>query len=260
MFVLLREIFFHSVHLTRTRSPAVARDFSFCYLHAMQNLLVLHGAIGAADHMKPLADALGDKYKVHTLNFSGHGGMPYAGDFSIPLFAEEALQFIEARKLEEVSVFGYSMGGYVAMYMAMKQPKLLQKVVTLATKFHWDTAVAAREMQMLDADKIEAKVPAFAKALKERHAPNDWKEVLAKTTAMLKGLGDNNALKITDYAAIQTPALVLLGDRDKMISLEETIAVYKSLPGAQMGMLPNTPHPIEQVDVEQLAYFIKRFV
>jgi pimeloyl-ACP methyl ester carboxylesterase len=226
----------------------------------MQNLLVLHGAIGAADHMKPLADALGDKYKVHTLNFSGHGGMPYAGDFSIPLFAEEAIQFIEARKLEEVSVFGYSMGGYVAMYMAMTQPKLLQKVVTLATKFHWDAGVVAKEVQMLDADKIEAKVPAFAKALKERHAPNDWKEVLAKTAKMLKGLGDENALKIADYAAIQTPVLVLLGDRDKMISLEETVAVYKALPNAQMGMLPNTPHPIEQVDAEQLAYFIKRFV
>ncbi|MBS1587841.1 MAG: alpha/beta hydrolase [Bacteroidetes bacterium] len=226
----------------------------------MQNLLVLHGAIGAADHMKPLADALGDKYKVHTLNFSGHGGMPYAGDFSIPLFAEEALQFIEARKLEDVSVFGYSMGGYVAMYMAIKQPKLLQKIVTLATKFHWDTEVTAKEVQMLDVDKIEAKVPAFAKALKERHAPNEWKEVLAKTADMLRRLGEDNALKLADYATIQTPALLLLGDRDKMIGLEETVAVYKALPNAQMGMLPNTQHPIEQVDAELLAYFIKRFV
>lgn len=226
----------------------------------MQNLLVLHGAIGAADHMKPLAEALSDKYKVHTLNFSGHGGMPYAGDFSIPLFAGEALQFIEARKLEDVSVFGYSMGGYVAMYMAMKQPKLLQKVVTLATKFHWDADVAAKEVQMLDADKIEAKVPAFAKMLKERHAPNDWKEVLAKTAEMLRGLGDDNALKIADYATIQIPALILLGDKDKMISLEETTAVYRALPNAQMGVLPDTPHPIEQVDAELLAYFIKRFV
>lgn len=226
----------------------------------MQNIVLLHGAIGAADHMKALADALSDKYKVHTLNFSGHGGMPYTEAFSIPLFAEELRQFIAARKLEEVSVFGYSMGGYVGMYLAKQQPKLIQKLVTLATKFHWDEEIASKEVQMLNAEKIEAKVPVFAKTLKERHAPNDWKEVLSKTADMLTALGKDNALKPEEYAEIQTPSLVLLGDRDKMITLEETVAVYKALPNAQMAMLPNTPHPIEQMDAALLAYFIRRFI
>jgi len=226
----------------------------------MQDLLILHGAIGAADHMKPLADKLADTYKAHTLNFSGHGGMPYTEAFSIPLFAKEVAEFITVRKLQNVSIFGYSMGGYVAMYLAKQQPDLVQKVVTLATKFHWDEATAAREVQMLDAEKIEAKVPAFANALKERHAPNDWKEVLARTADMLQGLGKDNALKPEDYTGIQAPALLLLGDKDKMITLEETVSTYKALPNAQMGMLPATPHPIEQVDAGLLAYFIKRFV
>ncbi len=227
----------------------------------MQNLLLLHGAIGAADQMQPLANALSDSYKIHTLNFSGHGGKPFPpAGFSISSFAEEVLQYIEQGALEDVSIFGYSMGGYVAMYLAKTHPARLQKVVTLATKFHWNEEIAAKEAQMLNAEKIETKVPAFASALRVRHAANDWKKVLADTADMLHALGKDNTLKIEDYAGISTPALLLLGDRDKMITLEETLAVYKALPGAQMGMLPNTQHPMEQVDAEMLSYFIKRFV
>jgi len=73
-------------------------------------------------------------------------------------------------------------------------------------------------------------------------------------------LGKDNTLKITDHAEINTPALILLGDRDKMVGLEETLLVYKALPNAQMGMLPGTPHPIEQVDVNLLGMMIERFL
>jgi hypothetical protein len=53
--------------------------------------------------------------------------------------------------------------------------------------------------------------------------------------------------------------MLLLGDRDKMVLLEETVAVYKSLPNAQMAVLPCTAHPIEQVDIALLDFFVRRF-
>lgn len=231
------------------------------YLHAMEDILLLHGAIGAADHLTTLSKVLSGKYNVHTLNFSGHGGTVMPEEpFSIALFASDVLRFLDAQKIERVSIFGYSMGGYVAMYLAKHHPERIHKIVTLATKFHWDEAIATKETQMLDADKIAAKVPAFAEALEQRHAPNDWRQVLKNTADMLRRLGEDNALKPEDYPTIQTPALILLGDRDKMISLEETVAVYKALPNAQMGMLPATPHPIEQVEVERLSYFISNYL
>jgi esterase/lipase len=52
----------------------------------MKDILLLHGAIGAKDQLQPLADALKDRYIVHTLNFSGHGGEAFAKeDISIPM-------------------------------------------------------------------------------------------------------------------------------------------------------------------------------
>lgn len=227
----------------------------------MQRLLLLHGAIGAADQLQDLKEELSDTYEVHTLNFAGHAGtaMP-AEPFSIPLFAEQVHRYIEDQQLQQVNIFGYSMGGYVAMYLAKMYPQSVHKVITLATKFHWDEETAAKEMRQADPEKIAAKVPAFAEALQKRHAPNDWKELLQRTGSMLEALGKSNTLQPVDYNSIEASCLVLLGDRDKMITLEETLNVYWSLPKAEMGILPNTAHPIEQANKTMLSSMIRYFL
>src|ERR1044071_7638616 len=210
----------------------------------MQHILLLHGAIGSKEQLAPLANALENKFKVHSFNFSGHGGRPFTGNpFSIPLFSSQIAEYMQANAISQAHIFGYSMGGYAAMYLAKQQPEKISSLVTLATKFHWDEATAVKEVKMLDATTIQEKVPAFAAQLEQRHAPNNWKELLDKTKQLLTGLGNNNTLQPEDYTSINTPCLVMLGDRDKMVTLEETVAVYKKLPKAQLAVLPGTPHP-----------------
>ena len=226
----------------------------------MNQILLLHGAIGAASQLQPLQSMLGNHFKVYTLNFNGHGGNACSNAFSIEQFATEVADYILQNELAPIPVFGYSMGGYVAMYLAVKHPDLVSSICTLATKFYWNEAVAAKEIKMLDANKIEEKLPAFAKQLKHLHAPNNWKDLLGKTQEMLIVMGNNNPLKQADYSTITKPVLLMLGDRDKMVSLEETVTVYKALPNAQMAVLPATPHPLEQMNMEQLAYHIQRFI
>lgn len=227
----------------------------------MQHLILLHGALGAASQFEALSAQLHGRYELHTFNFSGHGGQAFdERGFSIPLFAEELLRYLDEHRLDEVSVFGYSMGGYVALYLAAKQPGRIRRIMTLGTKFHWDPAGAEKEIKMLDPEKIAAKVPAFAQQLEERHAPGDWRSVMAHTAAMMLGLGADNALKETDYPGIDIPVLLLLGDRDKMVTVEETMAVYRQLPQAGWGMLPFTGHPLEQVPVEELVFRVEQFL
>ena len=227
----------------------------------MQQILLLHGAIGNADQLSRLQEELTDLLSVHRLNFSGHGGSPNAAEsFSIKLFASEVIAFLDKKGINSISIFGYSMGGYVAMYLAKYHPERIHKIITLGTKFNWDETIAATETKMLNAEKIEAKLPDFAVALQKRHTPNNWKIVLEKTAAMLVEMGNDNPLKPDDYPAIQHPVLLMLGDRDKMVSLDETVEVYKNLPLAQLAILPNTPHPIQMVNQARLAYEIKCFL
>lgn len=227
----------------------------------MQPLLLLHGAIGASVQLKKLAEALADSYEVYTMDFTGHGGQPIPEEhLSIELFANDVLRFMVEHNIGKTSIFGYSMGGYVGMYLARHQPDKVEKLVTLATKYHWNEEIAGKEIQMLNADKIVQKLPAFAESLRKMHEPADWKQLLAKTAQMMVDMGADNPLTLDDYPLVTVPTMVLLGDRDKMVSLDETLAVYKSLPGAQMGMLPNTSHPIDQVDAGILSFMIRNFL
>ncbi len=227
----------------------------------MQPLLLLHGAIGAHTQLNEIEQQLSEYYKVYKLDFSGHGGKPFSDQpFSIELFADEVLAALDKDGLEKVSIFGYSMGGYVAMMLAKKHPDRIDKIATLATKFYWDEPTAEKELKMLNANKIEEKLPGFAKTLKERHAPNNWKEVLQHTKEMLLVMGKDNPLKLTDYEHIEIPSLIMLGDRDKMITMQETVDVYNIMPNAQMAMLPKTPHPIEQVNLKALLFHLKQFI
>lgn len=224
------------------------------------HLLLLHGAIGAADQLTPLAAQLKNDLIVHTLDFSGHGARPFPeAPYSISLFAEDVLAYMDDHKLEQAAVFGYSMGGYVGMYLARNHRSRISRLATLATKFHWDPAIAQRETQMINPDKIREKLPAFARTLEQRHHPKDWKIVLERTAHMLTSLGEQPPLSPETYPSIAIPTLLLLGDRDKMVSLDETLAVFKSLPNAQLGILPGTPHPIEQVNIDLLACQLQTF-
>jgi pimeloyl-ACP methyl ester carboxylesterase len=235
--------------------------FFIADIKSMQPILLLHGAIGAADQLSRLEEELSVSFSVYRLNFGGHGGSSFSTEpFSIKLFAAEVIAFLDKEGIPSINIFGYSMGGYVAMYLAKYYPERVNKIITLATKFKWDETIAANETKMLNAEKIEAKLPDFASALQKRHAPNDWKDVLEKTAVMLVEMGNDNPLKIEDYPVIQHPVLLMLGDRDKMVTLDETVEVYKTLPWSQLAVLPDTAHPIEMIDQARLAHEIKGFL
>jgi esterase/lipase len=226
----------------------------------MKSLLLLHGAIGAKDQLQPLAEALHDCFDVHTLNFSGHGGEPFSEAFTIQQFADEVLQYISDHQLKNVYVFGYSMGGYVALYLANKQLHTFEKIFTLATKFRWSPELALQEIKMLDPKIIEERIPAFANALQERHAPNSWKLLMEKTSTMMLGLGENPLLTAKDFQNIHTPVKLAIGNADKMVGIEETSEVANWLPNSRFLILQDVPHPIEKVPVARLAEVITAFM
>lgn len=221
---------------------------------------MLHGAIGSAAQLDNLSLFLEEHFNVYSFNFSGHGGAMYNGSFSIERFSGELEAFITENEIDAPHIFGYSMGGYVALKLALRKSGLLGKVVTLGTKFYWDETTAAKEVKMLNPDKIEEKIPQFAQVLKGRHAPLDWKDVLKETAAMMLSLGNDNALTADDYNEIDVQTLVLLGEFDQMVTKEETVLVANNLPNGTFEELKNAKHPIEQVDQRQLASRIQSFI
>ncbi len=184
----------------------------------MEHLLLLHGAIGAKDQFSALEIPLSECYIIHTMNFSGHGGTAMPGEpFSISLFANDVIAYLDERGITSTHIFGYSMGGYVGFYLAKYFPGRVRKLATLGTRFSWTPEIADRESAMLDADTLSEKFPAFVMQLQELHAPNDWRTVLAHTKLMLSELGSNNTLKLPCYQEIRQRCLLMVGEKDRMV-------------------------------------------
>jgi pimeloyl-ACP methyl ester carboxylesterase len=220
----------------------------------MNSVLLLHGALGSKTQLDPLKKILESKGRtVYLMNFSGHSGSSFSSSFGIETFAEDIQFYLNQNSLSKVDIFGYSMGGYVALWFAHNYPDKVGKIVTLGTKFDWSVESAEKETKKLNAEKIEEKVPAFARILQSRHAPNDWKELLAKTSAMMKGLGAKPLLDKTIFQSIKNEIEVLLGDQDDMADRNFSEEVAAILPNGKFTLLSTTPHPIEKVDLSLIS-------
>ena len=96
--------------------------------------------------------------------------------------------------------------------------------------------------------------------LEKRHAgAGGWESVLAKTAALMKDLGQNPELNSSDMSKIACPVRLMVGDRDAVVSIEETLAGAKALAKGESAVLPNTTHPFETVRLPLLATLLRDF-
>ena len=223
----------------------------------MNPILLLHGALGSLTQLGPLKNLLEQAGReVCSMNFSGHSGAPFREAFDIETFSDDVLQFLDRHRLNKVDIFGYSMGGYVAVWLAHTHAGRVGKIVTLGTKFDWSPESASMEVRKLNVEKILEKIPAFARILEHRHAPNDWKELLLKTSDMMLSLGNQPLITDRTLQSIQHEVVILLGDQDDMADREYSKRVADVLSKGTFRLLENTSHPIEKVELNKLAPYL----
>ncbi len=225
-----------------------------------QQLLLLHGALGSKEQFKDIKERLSSDFEIHTLNFEGHGNRASSQGFSMDLFANNVFDYLEENNIEKVHIFGYSMGGYVALCLAKKHPERVKKIITLGTKFAWNEETAAKEVKMLNPEKIEEKVPAFAKKLAAIHTYTDWKEVMRKTAMMMQELGNGKKLTLQELACIHHKVLIGIGSNDHMVSIEESKEHADALPNGGLKTLDDIPHMIDMIPVEKIQTMILDFI
>ncbi len=224
-----------------------------------ENLILLHGALGSKEQLVELQALLADSFNVYLLDFSGHGGLEHEGAFSIDLFVKDTIQLMDRHQLPVAHIFGYSMGGYVALQLAHDHPGRAVKIITLGTKYSWNPEAAAKEVRMMNPDVIEQKIPAFAATLKARHQPSNWKNIMNRTAEMMTELGGGKAMIETDFASIENEVLVCIGTDDHMVRIEESERTAKQLKNGRLKINEGFKHPLEAVDKNMLASICNEF-
>jgi pimeloyl-ACP methyl ester carboxylesterase len=226
----------------------------------MKKLLLLHGALASKTQFDPLLPFLKTSLEAEAINFSGHGGaLPNINGYTFPVFANDILTYLDSNKIERINLFGFSMGGYAALYFAKLYPERVEKIFTLNVKFKWDATSTQKEVALLNAENMLLKVPSFANNLMLLHGMEMWKKVLDHTSDMMTNLTKQHFLTDEDFEKLSVPILLGIGDRDITSSIEETFEIYRKIKFGQLLVIPNTFHPFEKIAPEIISTEMKRF-
>lgn len=223
-----------------------------------KTILFLHGALGVAKDLASVMGMLEEKgYKTLTFDFAGHGSTSrWPDEFRIDLFARELDKYMKDHKLVDPIVFGYSMGGYVALYHAANYPDSpISQIVTYGTKFNWSEKAVSRELPMLDPEHLREKFPHVAETLKEKHGER-WKSLLLSTAHMMQHLERLDGMTREDLQDIDLPVTFILGDQDRMVSSEETHLTASWLHHAHVRTLTHSKHELERSNLRELSEII----
>ena len=224
-----------------------------------EKIIFLHGALGAAQNFVPLLEICKAEFECTLLDFPGHGNNEMVLEFSIEKLSDYLIDYISAHFTAPVSIFGYSMGGYIALHALTLRPELFNKVMTLATKFHWNEMEASKQLSMLNTEKIEAKIPQFASQLQQLHPAHDWKEVVNRTSQLIQHLGAHPPLDMQILHTLENAVCIGLGDHDSMVTMIETENIYRQLKNGNMYVIPNMQHPIEKMNTTLIYQMMKDF-
>ena len=223
-----------------------------------QNLILLHGALGSQKTFESFIPELSKLYHVYCFDFRGHGIHSEDTKITCEILCDQLIEFIEKNHLKRTTIFGYSMGGYIAMGIASEND-CFKKVITLGTKFLWNDFEVNKELSNLDVQKMAIKIPAFVELLSKRHPHTDWKEIVNFSRMFIQDLAEN-ALQNSDFSKVNVPVKNMLGENDNMVSKEETIEVNDAIKNAEFCILPYSAHVFEKVDLNVLVNEIKSFI
>ncbi len=109
----------------------VAADQAIAKANATERepLLVLHGLFGHQGNWGLHCKALAERYRVIGVDLRNHGESPHAPELDYQAMAEDVRLLIETRGLGACTVLGHSMGGKVAMQLALSYPALVKRLI-----------------------------------------------------------------------------------------------------------------------------------
>ncbi|WP_426415726.1 alpha/beta fold hydrolase [Aestuariirhabdus sp. LZHN29] len=92
-------------------------------------LLLIHGLFGSLENLGYVAKQLSAHFSVYSLDMRNHGRSPHHEMMSYELMVGDILRFLDEQKLARVSLLGHSMGGKVAMQLALSHPERVKQLV-----------------------------------------------------------------------------------------------------------------------------------
>jgi len=222
-------------------------------------LLILHGLFGSGMNWRRIARDLGAKRRVLAVDLRNHGGSPWAGTMSYEEMAGDVAALIERLGLERPAVLGHSMGGKVAMTLALTEPARVERLIVAdvapvryGDHFSSYTEVmrSVAAMQATGREEIKrtmlASIPddrtvGFLMTNLVRHGEQyDWRINVAAISASLSTLG--GWPEANDRLHYDGPVTVINGERSDYISADDRPRFTRLFPRVEFVTIAGAGH------------------
>ena len=178
-------------------------------------LILLHGGLGAIEMFGPNLPALAGGRQVIGVDLQGHGRTADIDrPLSTALMADDIAALITHLKLERPDLMGYSLGGGVALLVAVRHPELVGRLVIISTPikrsaFYPDILAQQGQVGAAAAEAMK-QTPMYQLYASVAPRPEDWPRLLGKIGDAMKDDFDLSK----EVAAIKAATLVVAGDAD----------------------------------------------
>jgi methylmalonyl-CoA epimerase len=226
-------------------------------------LVVLHGALGSTElETRRLLPTFQRYFKTIAVDFAAHGA---SSDFAeeelltMEFFAEGVPAVLDEVGIERTHVFGFSMGGAVALYHALHHPGRVDRLAVHGINVQWDRGEVAVMTGGMDPESMAGVAPRWAERLGEAHGADRWQPLTRRMIAFTEALPDR-PFPNERLARITAPTLVSTGDRDRYFKIEHALNLWRTLPDARLAVHPGLDHPLQHVDPERFAEMMTDFL
>ena len=217
-------------------------------------LIVLHGAYMTVDAMSALVPDLAEIRRVISVELQGHGRTADVADRPITYegMADDVAALLRHLGIDEADTFGYSMGGGVALQLAIRHPGSVRRLVVASASYTSD-GMQPELHEMVPSITPEMFAGSTVEAAYKEVAPNheDFPVLVEKLKELDMTPYDWGAENVR---GIEAPTMIVVEDSDA-VHLEHAVEMFRLLGGGAMGdlsglpdsqlvMLPGTAHSI----------------
>ena len=200
----------------------------------------------------------------HVIAFDNRGVGASTGQVpdSVEAMADDAYTFIRALGFEQVDIFSFSLGGFVAQALVVKHPELVRKLILTGTGpaggkdidnvagiTYGDMLRAAltrsdpKEYLFFNRNSAgQAAARAFVNRLKERTVERDAPISVGAFQTQLKAIKNWGRSAPADLSKISQPTLIANGDNDRMVPCVLSEDMHRRIPGSELVIYANSGH------------------
>lgn len=246
-------------------------------------LILLHGLFGSLDNLGGIARRLEDQWQIHALDARNHGQSPHTDTMDYPAMAADVLAYMDRHGLEKASLLGHSMGGKVAMQVALAAPDRVSRLIVAdiapvtyqarhdailegLTGIHLADVTSRKDADDLLADFVETPgVRQFLLKNLER-IPRDEQQAGGPTfrwrlnLSVINACYGNLAKAPEGEGPFEGPVLFLKGADSAYIQEKHREAIERLFPAAQLRIIQDTGHWLHAEKADTFAALCRRFL